>query len=201
MIDRLASGQPETIVTMIRGMEVRVVLAAIAIGGAVTGITACSTTQGQPGGVSPPVAAPSTIWTTVDPPQTDTPTVPTEDTSTVSPEDLDASTYETLSPRDFALLVKDPDSNKGRKVMISGVVTQFDAATGPSDFRARTGADPADVSVNAVVSAPDPTILANVVKGDHVTMWCKVQGTVTYDNVMGGKITVPVFTDYIIKEK
>jgi hypothetical protein len=99
MIDRLASGQPETIVTMIRGMEVRVVLAAIAIGGAVTGITACSTTQGQPGGVSPPVAAPSTIWTTVDPPQTDTPTVPTEDTSTVSPEDLDASTYETLSAR------------------------------------------------------------------------------------------------------
>jgi hypothetical protein len=54
--------------------------------------------------------------------------------------------------------------------------------------------------VNAIVSALDPTILANVVKGDHVTMWCQVQGTYTYNDVMGGKMTVPTFSVYVIKD-
>jgi hypothetical protein len=99
--------------------------------------------------------------------------------------------------------VKDPNANAGRKVIVSGVVTQFDASTGRSEFRASTGADPQDAhvnSVNAIVNAPDPTILANVVKADQVTMWCQVQGTYTYDDVMGGKMTVPAFTVYIIKD-
>lgn len=43
-------------------------------------------------------------------------------------------------------------------------------------------------------------ILANVVKEDQVTMWCQVQGTDTYDDAMGGKITVPTFSVYIIKD-
>jgi hypothetical protein len=68
---------------------------------------------------------------------------------------------------------------------------------------ARSGANADDVaesSVNAMINAPDPTILANVVKEDQVTMWCQVQGTDTYDDAMGGKITVPTFSVYIIKD-
>ena len=59
-----------------------------------------------------------------------------------SAQDLDPSTYQPISPRDYALLVKNPDAAKGRKLIVHGVVTQFDPATGTSDFRADTGADP-----------------------------------------------------------
>jgi hypothetical protein len=167
--------------------------ALVAIGLAI-GVTACSGGTEQPGGTSAPADASSSASPVVAAP----PPAPA-----VSPEDLDASTYESLSARGFALIAKDPNANKGRKVIVSGVVTQFDASTGGSDFRANTGAIPQEVRVNPVntiVNAPDPTILANVVKGDQVTMWCQVQGTYTYDDVMGGKMTVPVFSVYIIKD-
>ena len=106
---------------------------------------------------------------------------PPPSTPSVSPEDLDPSTYQSLSPRDYAVLVKDPDSNKGRKIIVYGVVTQFDAATGKSELRANTAAQPGDHSQNTMIEAHDPSILANVVQGDAVTMWCQVQGAETYD--------------------
>jgi hypothetical protein len=54
---------------------------------------------------------------------------PTQTPPSVSPGDLDPSTYQSLSPRDYALLVKDPDSSKGAKIIVYGSVTQFDAAS------------------------------------------------------------------------
>jgi hypothetical protein len=52
----------------------------------------------------------------------------------VNAADLGPSTYENISPRDFAVLVKDPDVSKGRKTIVYGVVTQFDAATGTANI-------------------------------------------------------------------
>ncbi|WP_128970276.1 hypothetical protein [Rhodococcus opacus] len=57
---------------------------------------------------------------------------------------MDRGTYEQIGDRDFALLAKDPDAHKGRKLVIYGVVTQFDSATGKTTFRAETGANPGD---------------------------------------------------------
>jgi hypothetical protein len=42
---------------------------------------------------------------------------------------LDRSTYDSVSPREFALMAKNPDSWAGRKIVVYGVITQFDAAT------------------------------------------------------------------------
>ena len=125
---------------------------------------------------------------------------PLPSTPSVPPQDLDPSTYQSLSPRDYAVLVKDPDSNKGRKIIVYGVVTQFDAATGKTGLRVNTGAQPGNYSENTMIEAHDPSILANVVRGDAVTMWCQVQGAETYKTQNGGQRMVSKFWVNIIKD-
>lgn len=119
-----------------------------------------------------------------------------------SAEQLDPTQYQPISPRDYALLVKDPDAAKGRKLIVYGVVTQFDAATGTSEFRASTGAERVehryDYGVNTMIHAPDPAILKNVVKKDLVTMHVEVAGTDSYDTQIGGHTVAPKFNVYII---
>lgn len=83
-----------------------------------------------------------------------------------------------------------------------GVVTQFDAATGTSEFRASTGAQKVehryDYDVNTMVHAPDPAILKNVVENDFVTMHVEVAGSSSYDTQIGGHTVAPKFNVYII---
>jgi hypothetical protein len=146
------------------------------------GATACGGSTNVSGGTATPPPS-----TPVNPPS-------------LSPQDLDPSTYQSLSPRDYALLVKDPNSNIGRKIVVYGVVTQFDAATGKAQLRANTGAQPDDYLQYTIIDALDPSILANVVQRDAVTMWCKVKGSGTYDPIFGGRMTVPEFWVYIIKD-
>lgn len=132
---------------------------------------------------------------------------------TMSPEELesaraeaaarkDPASYPPISARDLALLVRDPDAAKGRKMVLYGVVTQFDAATGKSDFLASVGAEPQersyDYDQNAWVTTTDPAILANVAEKDLVTMHVEVAGAYTYDTQIGGQTTVPKFWVYII---
>jgi hypothetical protein len=82
------------------------------------------------------------------------------------------------------------------------VVTQFDAATGTSDFLAGVAAEPQekhyDYDQNAWITTADPTILANVVEKDLVTMRVEVAGAHTYDTQIGGQTTVPRLWVYII---
>lgn len=116
---------------------------------------------------------------------------------------LDRSTYPRVNPRDFALVVKDPDSWAGRKMVIYGVVTQFDAATGRTAFRADTGpmamTDPADYDQNTMIIAHDASLVRDFVKSDMVTMYVEVQGSESYDTQIGGSTTVPVFQVNIIE--
>jgi len=127
----------------------------------------------------------------------------TSSTQQPSTKDLDPSHYQPISPRDYAFLVKSPDSAKGRKLIVYGVVTQFDPATGTSDFRADTGAgpmqNPYDYNQNTILHAPDPAILANVVEKDMVTMYVEVAGSQSYDTQIGGHTIAPLFNVYIIK--
>jgi hypothetical protein len=80
---------------------------------------------------------------------------------------LDPKTYNAISPHNFALMLKDPDAHKGEKMIVYGVVTQFDSRTGRSEFRADTAAQPQDdrfgYQQNTMVHAGDASILANVV--------------------------------------
>ena len=125
----------------------------------------------------------------------------TSTSPTVSPQDLDPATYQSLSSRDYALLVKDPDANKGRKIIVYGVVTQMDSATGNSQMRVDTDAQlGGDYSQNTMIDAKDPSILAKVVKGDIVSMWCEVKGALTYDTTNNGHMTVPNYWVYIVKD-
>jgi hypothetical protein len=116
---------------------------------------------------------------------------------------LDRSTYETVGLREFALMVKNPDAWNGRKIIVHGVVTQFDAATGISAFRADTGpaplSDPYDYDQNTYIVARDPSVLADVVEKDMVTMYVEVEGAYTYDTQIGGSATVPAMSVNIIE--
>jgi len=117
---------------------------------------------------------------------------------------MDPSTYETITPRDYAVLVKNPDAAKGRKLVVYGYVTQFDAATGTAAFRANTAVTQSstwyDYDVNTLVMAPagQSNILTNVVEGDLVTMYVEVIGAYSYDTQIGGNTTVPQFQVNII---
>jgi hypothetical protein len=115
---------------------------------------------------------------------------------------LDRTTYQAIAPRDFALLVKNPDAYVGQKFVVYGAVTQFDSATGPSTFRGNTGAVPQadwyDYDQNTIIQARDPAILTDVVEDDMVTMYVEVGGSYTYETQIGGSTTVPLLYVNII---
>jgi hypothetical protein len=166
-----------------------VALAAMTV--AASGLSGCGGQSRSP--------APSTTDTFLD--HVQSAITPTTTTPAVAPEDLDPSTYQTLSPRDFALLIKNPDASIGRKIVLYGVVTQFDTNTGQAKFRARTGAEPGDYDQNSLFYAHDRSILSSVVAQDVVTIWCAVDGTETYETQNNAERTVPKFWVNIIKDE
>ncbi|KUI15404.1 hypothetical protein AU191_06735 [Mycolicibacterium acapulense] len=146
---------------------------------------------------SPTVAAPA--------PSAPAPTVQQEPTARRPAPDttrLDRSTYATVTQRDFALMAKDPDAWAGRKIVVYGVITQFDSATGATSFRADTGPAPVmdvyDYDQNTMITARDADMVANFVEKDRVTMYVEVQGSMTYETQIGGSTTVPSMTANII---
>ncbi len=147
---------------------------------------------------SPTVAAPA--------PSTSAPTVQQEPTARRPAPDttrLDRSTYATVTQREFALMAKDPDAWAGRKIVVYGVITQFDSATGATSFRADTGPAPMmdvyDYDQNTVITAYDADMVTDFVEKDRVTMFVEVQGAMTYETQIGGSTTVPSLTANIIE--
>ncbi|OZC87303.1 hypothetical protein CH254_16775 [Rhodococcus sp. 06-412-2C] len=114
---------------------------------------------------------------------------------------FDRNTYPTLDARTFALLAKDPDAHVGEKFIAYGHVTQSDAATGTTVFRANTGSSYESRSYNydvntVVTGAAD--ILAPVIEDDMVTIYAEVAGAYNYDTTMGGSATALKLTANII---
>ena len=109
-----------------------------------------------------------------------------------------AADYPELTPRDFKLLAKDPDSFKGKTYTIYGHVTQFDAATGRDAFRANTGPNsvPADswyeFEQNTVLGGEEATF-ADLVQDDLFKAKVSVTGAFSYDTQIGGSTVVPSF--------
>jgi len=125
------------------------------------------------------------------------PRAPTTPTAvTVEAHHLDPSTYERISPRDFALVVRDPEAHVGRKIIIDGRVAQFDSITGSSEFLAETSPD--HLAEGANIRAPDQAILVDVVEEDSVTMHVEVAGAHKYTTTNEKINIVPEFYVYII---
>lgn len=113
---------------------------------------------------------------------------------------FDRSTYPTTTDRDLALVSKNPDASRNRKIVVHGYVAQFDSVTGAGLFRADVGATPGsqyDYDLNVVVSG-DAGILAPVAQGDYVTIYGVLMGSKTYENQFGGKTTAAAMTASII---
>lgn len=102
-----------------------------------------------------------------------------------------------ITAREWALIAKSPDQHTGERIIVYGEVTQFDAATGASTFRAnvdgiahRVRYGYADYETNTVL-AGSATLLEDLVADDLFRAEATVQGSLSYRTTMGGTITVP----------
>ncbi|MBD0841009.1 hypothetical protein [Streptomyces sp. TRM68416] len=104
------------------------------------------------------------------------------------------ATYDPLTAREWALIAKDPDDHIGEHYVVYGVVTQFDAATGPDAFRADVDgvrhAEAYEYPTNTVLTG-DEAALDQIVMGDAFRAKVEVTGTLTYETQIGGSTTVP----------
>lgn len=114
---------------------------------------------------------------------------------------IDLAAFQPVDERAFALLAREPDAHVGQQLIITGVVHQFDAATGRCGFLANVGHDVQahsyDYAQNAIFTSGDGwndcSVLDNVVEEDHVRMWVTTLGSFSYDTQIGGNTTVPSF--------
>lgn len=117
----------------------------------------------------------------------------------VSQEQVDAAPE--LTERDLALLVKDPDANTGKTIVLYARITQFDAATGDCVFRANVAHQKMenswDYSENAVFGGEGGKAGCSALKGfvadDEVRVTATSLGSVSYETQIRGNTTVPAF--------
>lgn len=104
-----------------------------------------------------------------------------------------------LTSREFAKLMKDPDSYIGRNFIVYGEVTQFDSATGEESFLANSGAVKDRISYGFTNYSENTLyqgaagLLKDVVEGDVFRATIAVLGSKSYDTQIGGNTTVPLF--------
>lgn len=105
-----------------------------------------------------------------------------------------------ITEHQWALIAKDPARHVGERVVVFGKVTQFDAATGTSGFRANVGGKRLPVTYG-FVNYPSNTMLtgdenglATLVEGDIFRAEVTVIGPYSYDTQIGGNTTVPALT-------
>jgi hypothetical protein len=190
---RRSLGKPFAIVAVIVGGLAWLISIPVALSGVALqkGIEA-----GKEGAAPSSVSAPPAASSTPKTPATKAPATKAPATQ-APPAAPDLSAYAPISDHDFALIVKDPDASKGKKVVVFGVVTQFDAASGPCDFLADTAAtqqsDSFSYTQNTWVHASKAQCaqLADVVQGDHLQITADVLGSKSYDTQAGGNTTVP----------
>lgn len=120
---------------------------------------------------------------------------------------IDLSKFTKMSTRDYAQMAKDPDAFIGRNIILVGVVTQFDSATGPCTMRANTGpaktAYSYEYDVNTIITSGDGEsdcpILDPLVTDDHFSMRATVLGAFEYDTAIGGSATAVLMEAFWVK--
>lgn len=103
-----------------------------------------------------------------------------------------------ITARDWQLIAKNPDAHIGERVIVYGEVTQFDAATGTSAFRANVDGvvhkvkyGYADYKTNTVLTTGSSSLFTDVVTGDLFRAEATVLGSFSYGTQIGGSTTVP----------
>ena len=111
------------------------------------------------------------------------------------PPSAPAEPYRKLSSRDWQVIAKNPDAHIGERVIVHGWVTQFDAATGTTAFRASVDGvrqkQAYDYDTNTMLGG-DAADLEDIVVDDEFTAEVTVRGSLTYQTQIGGTTTVPV---------
>jgi hypothetical protein len=105
-------------------------------------------------------------------------------------------TYATITSRQWAKIVKDPDNYIGKGYKVWACIWQFDSRTGPDAFLATASyhklrywySDGDDGSFESV-----GVDLSDIVQDDVVSMNVIVLGAYTYDTAAGGTNSVPSF--------
>ena len=100
-----------------------------------------------------------------------------------------------ISSRDWQVIAKNPDAHKGKRIIVYGYVTQFDAATGTSSFRASIDAirhkRTYKYDTNTLLSGTTE-MLNDIVADDQFRAEATVMGSFSYDTQIGGNATVPL---------
>ena len=111
------------------------------------------------------------------------------------PSSAPAEPHRKLSSRDWQVIAKNPDAHIGERVIVHGWVTQFDAATGTTAFRASVDGvrqkQAYDYDTNTMLGG-DAADLEDIVVDDEFTAEVTVMGSLTYQTQIGGSTTVPV---------
>ena len=111
------------------------------------------------------------------------------------PPSAPAEPHRKLSARDWQVIAKNPDAHIGERVIVHGRVTQFDAATGTTAFRASVDGvrqkRAYDYDTNTLLTG-DAVDLQDIVVDDEFTAEVTVRGSLTYQTQIGGSTTVPV---------
>lgn len=105
--------------------------------------------------------------------------------------------YKAITPRQWLLIAKDPDSHIGESIVVYGVITQFDSSTGTDNFRANVDGihhvDDYEYDENTVLSG-DESDFADLVQDDEFKAKVTVIGSLSYDTQIGGSTKVPQLT-------
>lgn len=107
---------------------------------------------------------------------------------------------EAITAREWQLIAKDPAAHVGERIVVYGVVTQFDTATGTKAFRANVdGVEHkpeygfADYVTNTILTG-DEALLASIVQDDLFKAEVTVAEPISYDTAIGGSTTAPSLT-------
>lgn len=143
-------------------------------------------------------AAPTTAAAPATPAPEATPAAKATTTAPKPPPPPPAAPHAKISERQWLLIAKNPDRYVGKRYIVYGVVTQFDAATGDDTFRADVGGVKrrpsygfVDYPSNTLLTGSS-TALANLVENDLFTAKVTVVGSYSYDTQIGGNTTVPL---------
>jgi Protein of unknown function (DUF2510) len=108
------------------------------------------------------------------------------------------SSHHSVSSQAWLEIVKNPDGHVGQCLIVYGEVTQFDSATGTTEFRANAGGVHQSPQYG-FVNYPTNTLFSGtasklnaVVEGDVFSAEVTVLGHVDYNNTFGGSTSAPL---------
>ncbi|WP_261773642.1 hypothetical protein [Rhodococcoides corynebacterioides] len=114
---------------------------------------------------------------------------------------LDRSSYANLDDRSLSMVLRDPEAEKGRRVVLYGEVTQFDTITGPELFMAQVAGAPSDAGYtnSILVRLRDAAVARDVVEDDLVTLYVELDGVQSYENRLGQETQAAVVWANIVE--